>query len=55
VPAENSEGLAAYLKKSGMSVRWERFSDGGHWLNEPKGMDEVVRFIEEVMKATRVD
>jgi lysophospholipase-2 len=52
VPVQNGEGLATYLRKSGMSVRWKRFSNGGHWLNEPKGMDGVVSFISEIMKAT---
>jgi lysophospholipase-2 len=52
VPVENGEGLAVQLKQCGMSVRWQRFEDGGHWLNEPKGMDGVVDFIEGVMKAS---
>jgi lysophospholipase-2 len=52
VPVENGEGLAVQLKQCGMSVRWQRFEGGGHWLNEPEGMDGVVGFIEEVVKAT---
>jgi lysophospholipase-2 len=52
VPIENGEGLAALLAQCGISVRWQRFEDGGHWLNEPKGMDGVIGFIEGVMKAT---
>lgn len=50
VPLRNGEDLAARLERMGLSVRWECFEDGGHWLNEPKGMDGIVRFIQEIMK-----
>jgi lysophospholipase-2 len=50
VPVENGKSLTARLKHMGMQVRWECFEDGNHWLNEPQGMDGIVRFIKEVME-----
>jgi hypothetical protein len=38
--------------RMGMEVVWEDFEEDGHWLNEPKGMDGIVRFIKEVMAST---
>ena len=37
------------LGEWGMSVRWEVFEDGGHWFNEPAGVEGLVRFVREVM------
>jgi lysophospholipase-2 len=53
VPVRNGEALRDELKKMGMRVEWEEFEEGGHWLNEPEGMDGIVRFIKEVMQATQ--
>jgi predicted esterase len=52
VPVENGDGLMERLEEMNMCVKWECFDDGGHWLNEPKGMDGLVDFIQMVMKAT---
>jgi lysophospholipase-2 len=45
VPVENGEELARRLRAIGTRVKWDCFEDGGHWLNEPEGMDGVVRFV----------
>jgi lysophospholipase-2 len=50
VPVENGEELARRLREMGREVKWECFEDGGHWLNEPEGMDGVVQFFKEVME-----
>ncbi|KAF1851097.1 alpha/beta-hydrolase [Cucurbitaria berberidis CBS 394.84] len=50
VPVQNGEDLVERLRSMGMQVKWESFENGGHWLNEPRGMDGIVRFIEEVME-----
>ena len=50
VPVENGLDLKERLEKMGMSVRWECFDEGGHWLNEPEGMDGIVRFVREIME-----
>jgi lysophospholipase-2 len=52
VPVENGAELARRLREMGRQVKWECFEDGGHWLNEPEGMDGVVRFVKEVMERT---
>lgn len=49
VPTRNGEDLAERLRKLGMQVEWEWFEEGGHWLNEPDGMDGVVRFIDRIL------
>jgi lysophospholipase-2 len=50
VPVEHGEDLAAQLRKMGIRVDFECFEGGGHWLNEPKGMDGIVKFVQEIME-----
>ncbi|CAG5187561.1 uncharacterized protein ALTATR162_LOCUS11729 [Alternaria atra] len=52
VPVENGDDLKKRLEEMNMCVKWECFDDGGHWLNEPEGMDGLVDFIQMVMIAT---
>lgn len=49
MPLTNGEDLAMRLEDMGMQVQWQSFDTGGHWLNEPEGMDAVVQFIKTVM------
>nr|POE51641.1 acyl-protein thioesterase 1 [Quercus suber] len=35
------------LRGIGMDVRWCQYEDGGHWVNEPRGIDDFVEFLEE--------
>jgi lysophospholipase-2 len=53
VPVENGEELMRRLEERGMMVRWECFEEGKHWLNEPEGMDGIVRFIREVLEISK--
>lgn len=32
----------------GMEVRWREYEDGGHWVNEPKGVDDIVAFLRDM-------
>ena len=50
VPIENGEDLRTRLEEMHMQVRFDCFHDGGHWLNEPAGMDSVVGFLQDVFK-----
>ena len=50
VPVENGEDLRKRLEEMDMRVKFDRFDDGGHWLNEPLGMDGVVQFIQGVFQ-----
>jgi lysophospholipase-2 len=45
VPVENGFGLCEGLRGLGMKVEWQEYVDGGHWINEPRGIDDMVRFI----------
>lgn len=38
----------ALLEGLGMRVAWREYADGGHWLNEPHGIDDLVGFLETV-------
>lgn len=49
VPVKNGEAMAVLLLKLNMDVEWECFENGGHWLNEPKGVHSMVHFIKEIM------
>ncbi|KAK3334201.1 Alpha/Beta hydrolase protein [Cercophora scortea] len=33
-------------------VEWREYDTGGHWINEPRGVDDLVRFLQRVMKTT---
>jgi lysophospholipase II len=45
VPIANGKKLSTTLKKLGMVVSWKQYEDGGHWVNEPQGVDDIVSFI----------
>lgn len=34
-------------------AEWREYDDGGHWLNEPRGVDDVVRFLRRCMSGVR--
>jgi predicted esterase len=45
VPVGNGKELSEGLRALGMKVEWQQYVDGAHWVNEPKGIDDMVRFI----------
>lgn len=45
VPAGNGEILRKSLEALGMDVEWKIYDEGGHWVNEPQGIDDMVSFI----------
>ena len=45
VPVKYGESLVDGLRCVGMVVKWQRYQDGGHWVNEPQGVDDIVEFI----------
>lgn len=47
VPVTNSEILKEGLASLGMQVELKRYNDGGHWVNEPRGVDDMVAFLKE--------
>lgn len=52
VPICNGERLRDKLEEWGMRVQWRDFEKGGHWLQEPEGMHEVVEFMLKCMGAS---
>ncbi|TVY46040.1 Acyl-protein thioesterase [Lachnellula subtilissima] len=48
VPVENGRNLREDLERRGLVVTWKEYEDGGHWINEPQGVDDVVKFLQKV-------
>lgn len=45
VPFMNGRKLYETLAECGFSVVWKAYKDGGHWINEPQGIDDIVEFL----------
>jgi predicted esterase len=45
VPIDQGRMLRDVLKSYGMNVTWKDYYDGGHWVQEPDGIDDIVRFL----------
>ncbi|KAM0278488.1 hypothetical protein ACHAQH_005155 [Verticillium albo-atrum] len=46
VPLRNGIALRDALRaRGGLDVEWHEYSDGGHWVNEPNGVDDLVAFL----------
>jgi lysophospholipase II len=35
------------LESLGFMVTWKDYQDGGHWINEPQGVDDMVTFLHD--------
>ncbi|EGX93557.1 Phospholipase/carboxylesterase [Cordyceps militaris CM01] len=46
VPMENARRMNQILSALGLNVEWHEYEDGGHWINEPQGVDDIVSFIQ---------
>ncbi|EFX05468.1 phospholipase/carboxylesterase [Grosmannia clavigera kw1407] len=49
VPVENGERMQHILRDAGLTVEWHKYADGGHWVNEPEGVDDILRFLKRCM------
>lgn len=49
VPPENGRALRDILSQQSMNVEWHEYVDGGHWINEPRGVDDIVNFLKKYM------
>lgn len=47
VPVQNGEVMTQCLKRLGMDVDMEIYEDGAHWINEPQGVDDMVKFLRD--------
>jgi predicted esterase len=52
VPIRNGETMSETLQQIGFAVTWRSYSTGGHWINEPQGIDDIVYFIEKSLTIT---
>jgi lysophospholipase-2 len=51
VPIENGEKLREALKILGMKVEWHAYENGGHWVNEPKGVEDMAAFLKRIIQS----
>lgn len=47
VPVANGRLLRDQLAARPLSARveWHEYETGGHWVNEPEGVEDLIRFI----------
>jgi len=45
VPIDNGRELRDILKSRQLEVEWKEYADGGHWVNEPQGVDDIAGFL----------
>ncbi|KAM3512921.1 hypothetical protein MY11210_003404 [Beauveria gryllotalpidicola] len=45
VPIANGQRMQNVSTALGLDVEWHEYKDGGHWVNEPQGVDDIVAFI----------
>lgn len=48
VPVQNGRALRDILGRS-QDVEWHEYEDGGHWVNEPRGVDDIASFLRRHM------
>ncbi|KAI0185992.1 phospholipase/Carboxylesterase [Xylaria flabelliformis] len=49
VPVQNGRELRNILQSRQLEVEWREYEDGGHWVNEPQGVDDIACFINRHM------
>jgi predicted esterase len=51
VKVENGRLMRDALKGFGATVHSMEYPQGGHWFNSPRGMDDVIAFLSQVLSA----
>lgn len=49
VEVEHGRDAPGILRSLGMNVQWNEYEEGGHWLSEPKGYDDLAKFLHSVI------
>lgn len=49
VPFKLGNDLHQFLKSLGFGVTWKQYDDGGHWIDEGHGVDDMSTFLRRVM------
>ena len=47
VPFGHGVAMRGALERIGIRVTGKEYEDGGHWVNEPQGVDDIAGFIQE--------
>ncbi|KAE9364648.1 alpha/beta-hydrolase [Stipitochalara longipes BDJ] len=50
VPFKLGNELRQIMKRLGFDVTWKQYEDGGHWIHPEHGLDDMLAFLERVMK-----
>lgn len=53
VLVEDGRRLRQILCQYGATVEWKEYPVGGHWFQSPKGVDDVVQFLNRVLGAPK--
>ncbi|XDG01036.1 hypothetical protein ABKA04_000651 [Annulohypoxylon sp. FPYF3050] len=48
VPIQNGKRMRDILRDLNFSVDFHEYQDGGHWINEPAGVDDIVNFVAKI-------
>ncbi|KAN0099690.1 alpha/beta-hydrolase [Hyaloscypha variabilis] len=47
VPIQNGRELKRTISDLGFKTIWKEYEDGGHWINESQGVDDVIAFLKD--------
>lgn len=50
VPFGNGDMCCWALEEVGFDVEWRVYERGGHWVEEPRGFDDIIAFLGKVIK-----
>ncbi|KAI0882030.1 phospholipase/carboxylesterase [Annulohypoxylon maeteangense] len=50
VPVQNGKQLRDILHDLNLTVDFHEYRDGGHWINEPDGVDDIVDFVTKICR-----
>jgi predicted esterase len=45
IPVRKGGGFPQALDTLGFEVTWKEYEHGGHWINEPGGVDDIISFL----------
>ena len=55
ISVENGYRMRNFLGHLGFRVQWKDYDEGGHWFNEPQGIDDFARFLRMAMGGQRME
>ncbi|KAI2467917.1 phospholipase/carboxylesterase [Annulohypoxylon bovei var. microspora] len=55
VPIQNGKQMRDILHNLNLEVNFHEYQDGGHWINEPEGVDDIVDFVTKICTQVETD